>query len=89
MKAARRAIRRWRTKKTHLRRAKRWFFKTSDFNRRKRGVWRETNVICSDPMCCGNPRRYMGEATPQERKSELMLAEELRELRDDDTPPAN
>jgi len=89
MKTARRAIRRWRTERTHLRRAKRWFFRTSDFNRRKRGVWRETNVICSDPMCCGNPRRYMGDVTPQERKAELEYVEELREVSGEDPPPAN
>lgn len=33
------------------------------------GIWRKTRNFCSNPFCCGNPRRQRGtkSLTPQER----------------------
>jgi len=32
------------------------------------GVYRKTRTFCSNPSCCGNPRK-LGELTIQERKA--------------------
>ena len=41
--------------------------------KRLMGVYRKTKVFCSDPFCCGNPRRAKGNngktMTIQERKA--------------------
>jgi hypothetical protein len=38
-----------------------------------------TRVMCSKP-CCGNPRKYFNESTWQEKKAQLELEQELKEL---------
>jgi|AntAceMinimDraft_10_1070366.scaffolds.fasta_scaffold07623_6 hypothetical protein len=49
------------------------------------GIYRKTRVFCSDPMCCGNPRRSgLGRTeclTRQELKADLDFEEQLDELK--------
>jgi len=40
---------------------------------------RKTRVFCSNPICCGNPRRY-GKLTRQEIKANLLFKEGLNEI---------
>lgn len=49
------------------------------------GTYRKTKVFCSDPYCCGNPRRgkVNREAlTRQELKSELNFTEQIIDMAD-------
>jgi hypothetical protein len=43
------------------------------------GSYRKTKVPCSCPMC-GNPRKYFGEKTVQEKKSDEDFKQQLNEL---------
>jgi len=40
-----------------------------------------TRAACSCPMC-GNPRRWFGEVTLQEKKADVVMAEQLQEVGD-------
>lgn len=40
----------------------------------------DTYTVCSDPGCCGNPRRRWGSLTRQESLAEICFEEERLEL---------
>jgi hypothetical protein len=48
------------------------------------GIYRKTRVFCSDPFCCGNPRRSKlsrtERLTRQELKSDINFKEQMEEI---------
>jgi hypothetical protein len=44
------------------------------------GAYRKTRCFCSDPFCCGNPRK-IGEQTKQERIADIRQREQIEEYR--------
>ena len=52
---------------------KKWHRNTPEHMRPEVGIYRKTKVRCSNPFCCGNPRRAKGTYEPkltvQERKA--------------------
>jgi hypothetical protein len=46
------------------------------------GVYRKTRKFCSDPYCCGNPRRMKGriKRTKQEKIADVNLREGLEQV---------
>ncbi len=53
-----------------------WYGKHPEDLARHIGVLRKVTAICSNPICCGNPRR-MGELTIQERKFKEKAREDI------------
>lgn len=46
------------------------------------GQYRKTQVFCSNPYCCGNPRKQRGtcQLTPAERRALISAREQLMEI---------
>ena len=70
MKNTNRALRRYRLalRKRRVRKNLRHYFQGDDFEPRRVGMYAETPKPCSCWMC-GNPRRYHGEMSMQERRA--------------------
>lgn len=44
-------------------------------SKKVKGMWKDTRKICSNPFCCGNPRRIRGTKRPT--LSEQLALEEI------------
>lgn len=58
-------------------------FDSVDQDKRLLGIYSKTRTFCSNPDCCGNPRKSKrggNRLTQQEIAAELKLAEELEEI---------
>jgi hypothetical protein len=75
----RRSIRRHHYRRIRRRRQSYWLATEMPLDRRRQGIASRTACVCSCRLC-GNPRRFFGDRTRQERRAAESYASGLNDL---------